>query len=485
MKILFVYSLDDIQSTSKPLRSWATIQFGISYISSVLKAHGHHTALLVLGSNKLEESRGLLQAFIRDSNPDLICFTAVFSQYHFVEKTAKFIKDRWADKYLLIGGVHATSNPEEVINGPFDALCIGEGEYPTLELCSQLQAKKTPRGIANLWVKDRDGNIEKNKTRDFIQDLDALPFPDRDMWRPWMKEQADSEFAVLLGRGCPYNCTYCSNHVLRKIAGGQYTRFRSPENILKEINFLYKNYPVRKIYLEVETITANKTWAMELCDKLESFNATVDNSISYGCNFRITRQPPDERLFASFKKANFYKINIGLESGSERVRRDILKRDYSNKDFMNVIAMARRYGLSIYVFNMIGLPGESLGDHMETVLLNRQCQPEGHYTGIFFPYPGTELYDICVKQDLLKSADNAPMERRQPIISLPNFSKAQIQHAYTWFHYRVYKGYKPRWVILTQTIVTKVKSNPATNFLFRQAVQLPILHYLRAKLAKK
>ena len=144
MKIVFIYSLDDIQSTLKPMRSWATIQFGISYISSVLKAHGHQTRLLVLGRNKWKDSTQLLKSSMEEFDPNLICFTATFSQYSFIEKIARFTKNQWVDKFLIIGGVHASLNPNKVINGPFDALCIGEGEYPTLELCSQLEGKEAP-----------------------------------------------------------------------------------------------------------------------------------------------------------------------------------------------------------------------------------------------------------------------------------------------------------------------------------------------------
>ena len=120
---------------------------------------------------------------------------------------------------------------------------------------------------------------------------------------------------------------------------------------------------------------------------------------------------------------------------------------------------------------------------METVSLNRKCQPDRHYTGIFFPYPGTELHTRCVEQGLLKGPVHTRMERKQAILDLPNFSKAQIQRAYTWFDYRVYKGRKPLWVILAQVIAAKVRSNPTSNFLFRQVVQLPILRHVRAMLA--
>lgn len=254
MKIMFIYSLDDIQSTLKPLWSWSTIQFGISYIASVLKAHGHQTRLVVLGNNKFKDGTKLLKAQIDEFVPDIICFTAVSSQYSFIEKIAKYIRRQWPDTFLIIGGVHATLNPDVVIKGPFDVLCIGEGEYPTLELCGQLEEKQFPHGIANLWIKLPSGSIEKNDPRDFIQNLDMLPFPDREMWKPWINGQNEAELAILLGRGCPYDCTYCSNHALRKTARGKYVRMRSPENIMEELSFLHNNYQNLRIYFEVESL---------------------------------------------------------------------------------------------------------------------------------------------------------------------------------------------------------------------------------------
>ncbi|MCY2990062.1 MAG: radical SAM protein [Planctomycetota bacterium] len=484
MRVLFIYSLDDVQSVRTPLRSWATIQFGISYISAVLKAEGHETQLLVLGSNQWEASAKPVRTCLEEFTPRLICFTATCSQYAFIERIAGLIRRQWPDKYLAIGGPHATLQPDAVMAGPFDALCLGEGEYPTAELCRQLEHQQVPSGIANLWIRSPQGTVERNEPREFIQDLDQLPFPDRDMWRSWMREQPEGELAVLLGRGCPYDCTYCSNHALRKVAPGRYVRMRSPGNILQEVAFLHRNVPHERIYLEVETIALNKAWTIELCSRLAAFNSTLPHAISYGCNFRISLQSIDGDLFAAFEKANFYKINIGLESGSERIRRDVLKRNYSNDDFLRAVALARQHGLKVYVFNMIGLPGESRRDHEETVFLNRRCQPEGHYTGIFYPYPGTELHTMCLQQGLLREPLDTRMERKQPALDLPGFSKRQIRSAYAWFNYRVYKGHKPLWKILMQVLLVRIRSHPTANLLFRRLVQLPGLRQLRAKLAR-
>ncbi len=486
MKILFIYSVDGIETSAKSLNSWSKVQFGISYISSMLKAHGHATDLLVLGSDKnWTKKLPLISARMEMSGPQVVCFTSVFSQYSVIEKTARHIRKNWPGKFLVIGGVHATLNPEDVIKGPFDALCIGEGEYPMLELCEQIAAADVPRGIANLLFKSKTGEISRNGTREFIRDLDRLPFPDRDMWKPWIKDNPNDEITMLAGRGCPYDCTYCSNHAIRKVAGGKYVRMRSPENIIAEIAFLYETYPQRRIFLEAESLTLDKKWAFDFCQKLSSFNVSVNNAISYGCNFRVSTQSVDTELFAALEKANIRKINIGLESGSERVRREVLKRNYSNADFLNAVSMARRHGMAVNVYNLIGIPGETLSDHMETVRINHICQPDDLCTSIFFPYPGTELYRTCISKGLInESVNKTTTERRRAVLDLPGFSSRQIQRAYRLFARRVYKGRFPWWKDLLRALYNSLPPGARTT-ISHSIAHIPVIRGLRAALKIK
>ncbi|MDR3651528.1 MAG: radical SAM protein [Paludibacter sp.] len=482
MKVLFIYSLDDVQSSRTPMRSWESIQLGISYISSFLKANKHQTQLLVLGSNQWKVSTKLLKTAVDEFDPNLICLTTIQSQYFFIKEIASLIKKQWPEKYVIVGGAYPTLSPEDVISGSFDALCIGEGEYPTLELCNQLASGAVPQGIANLWIKSADGTIEKNKTRDFLLELDILPFPDREMWKPWIREQLNDRFSVLLGRGCPYECAYCSNHAFRKVAPGKYVRMRSVESIIKEISMVNENHPLPRMYFEVESIAINKKWMLELCDQLEKFNQTLPSEITYGCNFRITPDSIDEALFVALRKANIRQINIGLESGNAKIRGEVLKRYYSNEDFLKVVSLARKHDLKVLVFNMIGLPGETLSSHKDTVLLNRQCQPDKHFTQVFYPYQGTELYDVCVKNGYIKDDLAIQIERRQSVIDLPNFSKAEIKKAYYLFNYNVYKGHKPLWKIIIMVIMVVMAANPTSNLLFRKVFQYPLIRKIRLKL---
>ena len=472
MNILFIYSLYVIESTSKPLHTPEQMQFGISYISSFLKEHGYQTKLMVLSRVSGRKNRNIIDKYLKRFCPKLICFTAVSTEYQFIANIAKYIKSHYPDIYLLIGGPHVSLNSEEVLLDDFDALCIGEGENPTLELLSQLEKGVLPSDIPNLWIK-HGSEIEKNSPRPFLQDLDSLPFPDREIWQEWIEERQGSRYSVLLARGCPFQCTYCCNHALKKVALGAYVRFRSPDNIVKEIKEITnRSQSTKEIYLEVESFGINKEWAVELCSKLESFNKTLSQPLSFGANLRITPNADLENLFVACKKCNFRFINIGLESGSERVRREILKRNYSNEDIINAVVSARKHGLKIALFNMIGIPGETIGDFKETVKINRICLPDWHFTSIFFPYPGTDLYFLCKEQGLLKKPLDTEIERMKATLDLPGFTKKQIEKSYIWFDYYVYKGHKPIYKILGLVLKSKLRSKSYLYIFLRKLSRL-------------
>lgn len=475
MNIIFIYSVDEIHTLEKPLLGPGWLHFGISYMSSFLKKHRHNTKLIVLSRILGKRNYNIIDKYFKDFYPKLICFTAVSSEYRFIADIAGYIKKHYPDIYLLIGGPHVSLAPEEILSDDaFDALCVGEGESPALELAAQLEKGDSPSGIPNLWIKNASG-IEKNLSRPFMQDLDSIPFADRQMWQEWMPEGSETH-PVLLGRGCSFECTYCCNHALRQLATGNYVRLRSTDNIIEEIKEIRRQYPiVKNIYLEVETISINKQWAIDLCKKLQQLNLTLSQPLSFGVNLRITPNNDLEGIYAEFQKSNFSFINIGLESGSERVRREILKRNYSNQDIIDAVSLARKYGLKVHFYNIIGIPGETLADFKETLRINRICQPDFHHTYIFYPYPGTVLYSLCKEQGLLKKGLDSEMERCKANLGLPGFSRRQIQKSYLWFDYYLYKGYKPRYKLLAKVLALMIRK----NYLYRRIKYNYFLKWLR------
>jgi radical SAM superfamily enzyme YgiQ (UPF0313 family) len=327
-----------------------------------------------------------------------------------------------------------------------------------VELASALQEGKQPRGIQNLWIKSNN-SVEKNQTREFIENLDEIPFPDREMWRPWVGH--DTMHTILLGRGCPYNCTYCCNHMLRKLAEGKYVRFRHPSNVMKEIQEVSENFPdISEIYFEVETITANQKWAFEFCHILEKFNAPRNNPIGFGTNVRVFPNKSLKPLFEAFRRAGFKYINLGIESGSERIRTEVLKRIYSNDDLVRTCDEARKSGLRINAYNMIGIPGETPDDFRKTLEVNRRCLPDGNYLSIFCPYPGTELHRICVERGLDVELEENSLERYSSFLGLPEFPDKSVNHYFRWFDWYVYRGKRPLLKILAYAALRTLGAHP-------------------------
>jgi anaerobic magnesium-protoporphyrin IX monomethyl ester cyclase len=456
------------------------IHIGLSHISSCLKAQGHTTRLAVLSSETPARSLELLESIASEFDPQLVCFTAVSTQYPFICEAAQRLKKVRPIAFLFLGGIHASLQPDEAIQGPFDAICIGEGELASAELAAQLAAGKPPQGIRNLWLKRLDGSIEKNPTREFVKDLDQLPFPDREVWHEWVMPSGLTHHVVEPSRGCPYDCAYCSNHALRKLAKGKYVRLRSPERILDEICLLKQHYPdLAHIYLQSETIAVQPRWLDDLTERIRAFNETLEKKIAFACNFRVACQFLNDQIFGALERANVRRMEIGLESGSERVRAEVLRRSYSNEEFFRAFDLARRHGMEIHIYNMIGLPGETLAEHQETIAVNNRVCPDRSLTSIFFPYPGTDLYAKCKAQGLLNEDSHSSAERCRATLDLPGFSRKQIQRAFDWFEYRVYRGHRPLPFRLRKVLKNKISSHAWTHLVFMRL--LPLWHALRRR----
>jgi radical SAM superfamily enzyme YgiQ (UPF0313 family) len=226
------------------------------------------------------------------------------------------------------------------------------------------------------------------------------------------------------------------------------------------------------VYLQSETIAINLPWLDELAQKISAFNDELDEKISFGCNLRITRQLLTDRVFGALQRANVRTIEIGLESGSERLRCEVLRRHYSNEEFFQAVALARRHGMRVNVYNMIGLPGETLADYWQTVEVNHRACPDRSFTSIFFPYPGTDLYEICKAQGLLTETGDQTAERRCATLDYPTFPKAEIQRAFDWFEYRIYRGHRPFHVRLRKVLRNKASRHAWSHLLLTRLFPL-------------
>jgi len=270
---------------------------------------------------------------------------------------------------------------------------------------------------------------------------------------------------------------------LRKLTDGRYVRFRSPANIIAEIRDIAESMTAKKeIYLEVETFGADQSWARELFAGLKNLNQELPMPIAYGANIRVTPGVDFNELFAACRDANFRFINIGLESGSDRVRREVLKRYYANEDIIRTVKLARSYGLQVALFNMVGLPTETPADFQQTIDVNRECQPDWHMTSIFYPYPGTDLYTLCKDMNLLPATTADSTERVESVLNMTQFDKRQVQKAFIWFDWNVYKDHRPWYKLLLRVVATKLRTKPRLHYVYRNLTKLAFIKKIKGKL---
>ncbi len=448
MKVLFVYPDIGVRGGAR------SYQFGIGMLSAVLKAHGHETRLhYMFGAYDPAPLKQTIAVY----QPDLIAFSAVSPQFRFVKQIFNDLQPLPA--FTILGGHHATLAPEclESIPG-LDAICIGEGEYPLLELAEALQQGQDPRAIRNLWVKTRDQGIVKNPTRPFMEDLDSLPFTDRALFDYQQIINSDFHTALFMfSRGCPYDCTFCSNHALRTRQGGKYVRFRSVESCLKEIREVLGRYSLRSLYFNDDCFTARRDFVDAFCARY---------SRECALPFAINARPEtlNDDVCRVLKAAGCQRVSIGIESGSESFRREVLGRRQSNDRIVEAFAACRRAGIRTKSFNIVGFPYETPAIFQETVDLNARIQPDSVIIGIFEPYPGTKLAEVCLQEGFIPrdQPDAWFMGRMDTILTMPKFPHREILRCFRNFAYQVYKRHAP-----LKALFYKIYYSPAGERLIR------------------
>ena len=424
MRILFVYS--DISGAER--YGAKKYYSGLGSLSAVLKDAGHQVDLLYL---QHEPTRDAFLAKVSANSPDLVGFSSTTHQFPFIKRYASYLREAQPNLLSLCGGVHPTLVPDQVIErGIFDIVCVGEGEYALRELAQCLDDGQDYSDVENLWVV-RNGEITRNAMRPLIQDLDELPYVDRDLFGyDEILQSNDGWVDMMSGRGCPYDCSYCCNHAFkRRFRGlGQYVRFRSVEHVTGEIRALSRRYAIKTVNFQDDIFTLRQNWTLAFCR-------------SYGREFRFpfwinarVERTLDEELIGALADAGCAGIRIGVENGDEQLRASVLKRQMSNSAIVATVRLAKQRGLKTYTCNMIGVPGETTQSIQATIDLNRDLAPDEFQFSVFYPYPMTELHNVCVEQGLIASeTDVASYYAKDSALNLPTLTHQDLRRGYERF----------------------------------------------------
>jgi len=366
---------------------------GILLISSVLKQAGHQVSLAVA----TEEDP--VQAALR-LRPDMLGYTVYTGPHTWYLELNRRIRAQLPGVFSIFGGPHPTFFPEMIEQEGVDGLCIGEGEYATLELMNSLErdgdgVRLTNPAIPNWWFR-LNGEIVRNPLRPLLtgQELDALPFADRELLYGVHGQSARTKIKPFItGRGCPYDCAFCFNKAYSDLYGGQGRRFRrrGVDNVLREIKSVTTRYDVRFILFMDDTFILQEEW---LADFMTRYKA--ESGLPFWCQVRANLVT-DEKV-ALFKDAGCVSVSFGLEAGNDRLRNAILNRKMSREEILGAAEILRRHGIAFMTNNMLGLPTGSLETDFETLELNVQCRPAYANVFLFQPYPKTALGEWALEQ---------------------------------------------------------------------------------------
>jgi len=365
---------------------------GIANLSGILKAHGHETDLLLVS-----HTPDLIGAITR-YDPGLIAFSALTGVHHSLEQLAVQIKQH-LNIPIIVGGPHPTYSPDMIDRPGIDIICRGEGELAMLELAEAMEHGRDVTKIRNLVVKTRNGAIHRNDIRPPVP-LDELPFPDRELYYKYkfLRDMPMKRF--ISSMGCPYPCTFCHEPVIREMyrkeTKSDYLRRKSVPRIVAEIRYIAERYPLNHVHFSDDLffIRNSYKWLEEFADV---YGTQV--GIPFNCNIRY--DSVNQHAADLLEKAHCYGAAVGLESGSEEIREVVIKKRSKNENIVEGARLLREKRIKVLTTNMIGLPGETLDNAMETVELNMRLKSDYVRANTFLLFPGLPLVEYARKMGFI------------------------------------------------------------------------------------
>jgi radical SAM superfamily enzyme YgiQ (UPF0313 family) len=395
-------------------------QIGVELLSAVLKRAGHEVELVFnpsLFDDRFQLSvPALARLFDREAElisraialrPDVVAMSVLTSTYQAGLRMAAAIRAATGAR-VLFGGVHPSAVPEVVIaEDAVDAVCIGEGDeaFPAL---LERWAEGMGEAVPNVWFKAADGAVIRGPATGFIQDLDALPFPDKDLY-------AD-EFAVgdpymtITGRGCPYRCTFCFNNFWAKlparsgVKGGRYVRQRSVEHVIGELQAARRRWSLRFIDFEDDIFTVDKPW-------LKRFLDAYKREIKLPWMCLSHPKYVDQDIVDWMKEAGCTWVQIGIQSLDEQYKHRTMRRYEKVGDVAWALDAFRAAGIGVRGDHIFGGAGEP-ADAQEVARRFYVAHPPKRISTYWMTWlPGVEMTEKALADGLLSPEEHARLER--------------------------------------------------------------------------
>jgi len=369
---------------------------GLGYLASYLRKHRRGVSVSIIETDRNVVDR------ILDTSPDLVGITAVTANYSRVKETVEELKAR-SRVPVILGGPHVTALPESIPREA-DVAVLGEGEATFLELVQVLEAEGRFTSQRLSEVKGvafrADGEVVKTTPREFIEPLDTIPFPDRGLFdmkrylRPAMRDGATFTRATtqLSARGCPYKCAFCHpSLVWRKI------RMFSPEYVAEELHYLVTSYRLQAVMMSDDLFILDPRRLEKLIELLGKYG--ILGRVKVFCETRPNLVTPWSADL--LKELNVVEVAMGIESASPRILRYLKKGGVSVEQNWNAVDLISSRGMNVYAFVIIGTPGETREEMLETLRFVSDRRITRFSVAIATPFPGTELWDYALERNLV------------------------------------------------------------------------------------
>jgi len=364
---------------------------GVAYLAAVLRQQNHRVTVVdaqVEGISPEEFRRR-----VRSENPELVGFTAFTEQVEEAHRAAQMLKESNPDLPIVVGGCHPSALPRETLEEfpCFDYVVAGEGENSLLDLAERLSRKGDFTNLPG--VSYRDGSrIVCNPPREYIQYLDALPFPAFDLFpldrykNYYRISNQGRNLPLLTSRGCPYSCIFCYKVMDAPV------RFRSVGNVVKEIRHWVDNYSVRQFFIMDECFTIKRDRVMKFCEAI--IRDGLPQRMTFACETRVDLI--DREVLEKLKAAGCFLVSYGVESGSQDVLNQV-KKGIKINQAEEGFKLTRAAGLKSQANFIFGFPNETKEQIKESIRMAMRINPDYCIFNILSPFPGTQVMEMVKK----------------------------------------------------------------------------------------
>lgn len=324
--------------------------------------------------------------FLKEYKPDIVGLTTMTTPMIYdMIRVGNLTKSNFDKAIIIVGGIHASVEPESILREPYiDYIMRGEGEEAFLEFCDTFD--KNPKKLGKLK------NINKNPLRPFV-DLTNLKIPNYSL----LELERYDHIYVMLSRGCTGNCTFCCSTRSWGRKGVPYVRSYTTKQIIEFFKKLIEKHKIKTFSIVDDNFVANKSQTIEICNYLKK------KGVHFFCFARA--DDLDDEIFKALKEAGCHTIQIGLESGSQRILNFLGKRTTVQQN-IEAIKGCRKQGITCDASFMVGLPTETIEELNMTLNFVKKHKPDLPNVKIYLPLPGAPLFDYCVSKGLIKKPES-------------------------------------------------------------------------------